>query len=1080
MLYNFKIPGLGRILGQDPKATDGEFRIPDDEQLFALIEGTSGVGKSLLALQMACEIVSRLPSVGEKSFVLYLTGEESPSTIAKRVADFDFLDEDQITILDNLTGFDTKLLDDWTGARLVIARCLALDFDVAARGLSHNSENQNGLEAITKLFREPKDIMDSIVTDSDASQEVPVDIDENRSTVAPVIRGMVMDGLGLYLNSLRDREYSTETGAPNREAYARRVLSYLKAVMDRNKLPFIATIESEGVEEKSGLSKQAEYVSNIVIKIAARKTPIEGITRRALQISKTRFQSCFRGEHDFSIIGRMEDSDLRRFKGPLFDSEIAYGIHINPSLACQLATLDSMAHGTPITPSDQRVFIGIDRLDFLVGRLGHAGFQHGTSIGVIAERGAGATTLAFHFIAEGIQKNEQCLFLSFSHSPQVIQSEASYIDRIGEILFPNGNPNRLFHIQYNVGASLSPERLLTRLDAYLREFRPKRVVLDDLSTLDDRYPAFEDIGLFAHAFVRLCLTHGAVPFLIDTVSLIDEKAVASTRMGRLQDLVDNVLVVANVNLRGQSKRAILIRKTTGGRSNLGPYELARIELQQDKTKIDVLTESFEAYTDVFSGFAKYIPLRLSMYVDQEPVALPNVSTDLSMSLAGVVHRPPKSSGNLAHASDRPMTPLARYKNQLAKTFSSNLPGIDVSYWGPDEHGTSSSGPRSWGEVPRPDTVVMEFDGYWISELEEDDRIIDLERQIRMMQMNSGTLGDSYLRGVSSPYRVPHYIDLGMLYRKIEDNADLKLSPPSWQEIATQVTDSDFTQWQQSAVFDFDRTTSEMLSVVFIEFALAALADSDFPIEQNRVSEFGVLATAQKVFRLKTENYAPLRLVPEIDSDLSKQYINAITKACATLLSLYPNTKQVRTYVASCKPCNINATYQRHWFSTFGAMTQSVNDNSRFAVHDKLPFITKHLDSGSSPVVGSWHLGVAKGSASPTLGVRAIVEMTSRESDMNRFANNVGLPAGKWFYDSTREDFFPLPVLRSPSPTMLRETYLNAGFSRAWIERYRDVSYVLQMLVKRLFRLDAVNSDTILTCCQSAQDMLNSIYKHNNQ
>lgn len=1103
------VTGLDRVLCGDrfrsgstdndliDNATIGEFVLPSEEKVFGVISGAAGAGKTLLALQIACKMLSsyNVYSDVDAPFAIYICTEERPETIKQRVIDNQFLDGDQIFI-----GWPPAVQDveNIRQAKLIILDIRLQDrtqAEKAALGMNRTWEGD-----IVELLKRPGKALDAL--DRAFDQDDHVGQNENRSAkTRPWSKAncLILDTLGLlasdivwsiddatgtgYLEESRGYNRSDINGNMANSIVTvrrrwRQLLALIKLLSQRDDFDFLCTVETNNNNDSQCLYEEAVFVANLALKISSDSgTQSSHSLRRTLEVEKARHQSVFRGPHDLTIIG--PNTTKSRFSGPLFQQNIPKpGIHVNPSLACQLAYYESLADRRPVGTG--RITTGIDKLDALVQRqlANKGGFEPGTSIGIIAERGAGATSLSLQFLADGYPGDDKhILMISFAHSTSILKTKIAGTSRTQGALLNGTEFKDGFHVQGNVSPSLSPERFLVCLENFLAKYKPSRLVLDSLSVLRSRYSAFTDIQLFSYALLRLCRCYGTTPLIIDTVPLVDEKGYITPEETQLQEIADNVLILAHVSLRGKPKWALMIRKTVNGVYNRGPFELVK-----KNDNLDVVPESFEAYADVFSGFAKYIPLRLSLYVDAENYVQGSTlgehpyTTPLEAIPSAINgEKRLESNGNLAK-----LTPLTRYKHQVASAFSASLPGISVNFWGPLEHGTCSSRPNSWGEVPRPDTVVMEFDGYWISELEEGECVLSLKDALDYLERSNAL--SKYLRGVQSDYRIPHYVDIGMLFKRIESESDTELSHrkiPSWKDIAERVNQSaTLEEWRDSAIFDFDRTTSEMLSVLFLEFAIAALRESTItPSEQSSV---GVLGIKQSLFRelgTKVKN-CELHLYPEGNDPDKKEYRHAIVLACTTFLSLFPFDRRIRRYLTTTKRCNANAIYQRHWYSTFGAQLARAESRrkrtSSYIVYDGLPLVADATENGSSPVVGSWHLGVAKGSASPSLGVRAILEMTTPESDLNKFVNYVGLPAGNWFYRNSTDNCFPPPVSISPSPQAIQESYLNNGFSRAWIKNYRDISFVLQLFMQELLLKPAVHEE-VEKCCIKYQRMIDAIY-----
>lgn len=129
----------------------------------------------------------------------------------------------------------------------------------------------------------------------------------------------------------------------------------------------------------------------------------------------------------------------------------------------------------------ERVPTGISGLDSLV----EGGFPQGRSILVTGEPGTGKSIFALQFIAEGLKRNEKCIFVSADENPMDILEQAASIGwdferhiekkelailNAGTYLssFPGGNSER----------SIDLQKAVSDLASFVKQLGAKRLVLD--------------------------------------------------------------------------------------------------------------------------------------------------------------------------------------------------------------------------------------------------------------------------------------------------------------------------------------------------------------------------------------------------------------------------------------------------------------------------------------------------------------------------------------------------------------------------------------------------------------------------
>ena len=195
---------------------------------------------------------------------------------------------------------------------------------------------------------------------------------------------------------------------------------------------------------------------------------------------------------------------------------------------------------------------GVSGLDELV----NGGYFLGSTTLVVGVSGVGKSVMALQFIAEGARRGEHSLMLSLDETPAQIMRNGR---TIGIDLEPD-IARGVVRVQYDSPQEIEIDRHFAQIERVVEEFKPKRVVIDSLSTygstLGSSKRIFRD---FFHALVALMKEHqiAAVynhenPEILGMSSMAGEYAMSS--------LVDNILLLNWVELSDEFRLAITIAK----------------------------------------------------------------------------------------------------------------------------------------------------------------------------------------------------------------------------------------------------------------------------------------------------------------------------------------------------------------------------------------------------------------------------------------------------------------------------------------------------------------------------------------
>jgi len=223
-------------------------------------------------------------------------------------------------------------------------------------------------------------------------------------------------------------------------AELRRLFRWLK---DRGVTAVITAERGNASLTRNGIE---EYVSDCVILLDQRV--IDQVATRRLRIVKYRGTAHGTNEYPFLIA---ED-----------------GLSVLPITALRLE------HQV----TDERVSTGIEGLDEM---LGGDGIHRGSSVLLSGTAGTGKSSIAAHIAAASCRRGERCLYFAFEESaPQIVRNLRS----IGLDLQPWIRKG-LLQIVAGRPSFAGLERHLAIMNANIREFDPRMVVIDPISNLRD-------------------------------------------------------------------------------------------------------------------------------------------------------------------------------------------------------------------------------------------------------------------------------------------------------------------------------------------------------------------------------------------------------------------------------------------------------------------------------------------------------------------------------------------------------------------------------------------------------------------
>ncbi|HEY1576333.1 MAG TPA: ATPase domain-containing protein [Terracidiphilus sp.] len=284
--------------------------------------------------------------------------------------------------------------------------------------------------------------------------------------------------------------------------------------LQRENLTAILAVEASshnGNDNVNGVSMPEESIADSVIRLRMEDS-YRAITR-SIEVVKSRGQDFQMGRHTFRIVDGQGVQVYRRVQAP------------RRSGRDQAAVMDRIT----------RVSTGTPGLDELV----NGGYLIGSTTVIVGISGVGKSVIALQYIAEGARRGERSLMLSLDEQvPQITRNAASIgIDL--EDLIKNG----LVRVEYDAPQEIEVDVHFHHIEQLVREFKPRRVVFDSLSTygstLGTKGRIFRD---FFHALIALmkeseiaAVYNHENPEMLGMASMMGEFSMSS--------LVDNIILM---------------------------------------------------------------------------------------------------------------------------------------------------------------------------------------------------------------------------------------------------------------------------------------------------------------------------------------------------------------------------------------------------------------------------------------------------------------------------------------------------------------------------------------------------------
>jgi len=261
----------------------------------------------------------------------------------------------------------------------------------------------------------------------------------------------------------------------------------------------------------------------------------EPIDRRWLRVRKLRGTRHLAGKHSFQI-GEP-------------------GITVYPRLeTVAIAPRDEPSGG-------ERISSGIARLDELLG----GGIQGGEATAILGPSGSGKTIACLHFVVQGLEQGERCLYVSFQETPSQLEEKAA---SFGWDLASAREEGQLA-IHHVSPGELDLDTIGAAVRAQLAQGSLRRVAIDSLGELVFASREVARFPAFARALTGSIRAGGASSLITSETSSLGPTA---EPLAHLSFLFHNVILLRYIEIESEIRRAISVLKMRDSDHAAGLWE----------------------------------------------------------------------------------------------------------------------------------------------------------------------------------------------------------------------------------------------------------------------------------------------------------------------------------------------------------------------------------------------------------------------------------------------------------------------------------------------------------------------------
>jgi len=194
-----------------------------------------------------------------------------------------------------------------------------------------------------------------------------------------------------------------------------------------------------------------------------------------------------------------------------------------------------------------RVESGITGLDERIG----GGFLEGSISAIIGDSGVGKTTFALEFIIHGVMNGEPGLYLSLEETYEELKRSPGVAKYNLDNLIGKG-----IVILSSLIENQSPDEILEELEKQIVKTRPKRIVIDSLSSFEHSYK--DEMYMITKRIVSLIKKYQITAIITNQNTHLSELTLNS--MTKISSLFHNIIILRYIEVKFKMKRSMFFLK----------------------------------------------------------------------------------------------------------------------------------------------------------------------------------------------------------------------------------------------------------------------------------------------------------------------------------------------------------------------------------------------------------------------------------------------------------------------------------------------------------------------------------------
>ena len=312
-----------------------------------------------------------------------------------------------------------------------------------------------------------------------------------------------------------------------------------------------------------------DSMSDGLLRLSMRQADLRTI--RHLHVQKFRGGEFLTGEHAYTVSQK--------------------GFQVYPRLEMLVPPLQNEPGATtPPLQQPGRVGVGIARLNEML----QGGVLSGSITLLLGASGTGKTLLGWHFLHEGLQQGEQCLYVGFYETPeQLLREVGSFGLDVREAL-----ASEMLHLVWQSPIQDYPDIVAEQILKVIRERRVQRLFIDSLGGFQHTVASAERLDLFLVALFTILRAEHVTTFCsAELPDLFSPTVEVPPMLKGATTMTDNILFLRYVELQSQLYRLISLLKVRGS-----DYDSAMREFRISSKGIEVAS-TFASAQAILTGIA---------------------------------------------------------------------------------------------------------------------------------------------------------------------------------------------------------------------------------------------------------------------------------------------------------------------------------------------------------------------------------------------------------------------------------------------------------------------------------------------